>query len=64
MKDTRTHLTSVSESSLAVAYKVFSFDNELSPGFSTTSGAALEGNKRSVIIENTRKAIQSNKTGL
>lgn len=54
MKDTKLYLTSFSERSLATAYKFFSFANELSPGFSTTSGAALKCNKR-LIIKNTRK---------
>ena len=41
-----TYLTSVSDSSFAWVYKLFNLDNELSPGFSTISGAATTYNKR------------------
>lgn len=37
-----TYLTSLSERSLAWAYKFFSFAKEVFPGFSTTSGAAIK----------------------
>jgi len=56
------YLTSLSESSLAWVYKVLSFANEVSPGFSTTSGAALKSKNSKLIEQLKRNAINTIKS--